>query len=217
MSAEADAQVAVPEGNQEGENAPQEAKEYNCKVVLLGDVGVGKTSLALYWKNGKAPTGELPIITPNYQKDVVLAEKNTNVHIVVWDSACGEDDKEIRARSYANTDVFILCMSLKNAESCKNLIKIWSSEVFAHDKKANIVIVGTQLDSLNIDPNQIQAVTKNIPHNFYIDICSIDGHGIDDLFKIIAEIKADPESHPIHTTEDAPTNTEKKSECCLLI
>ena len=108
-------------------------------------------------------------------------------------------------------------MNLKNAESCKNLIKTWSVEVFAHDKKANIVICGTQLDSMNIDPNQIQAITKNIPHNFYIETSSRSGVGIEELFKVIAEIKADPESHPIHTTEDAPTNKEKKSECCLLI
>lgn len=182
--------AAVPAGVQENnENVPQEPTEYSCKVVLIGDNGVGKTSLALYFKNNEPPNGELPIITPNFQKDVNLQDKNAVVHIVIWDSACGDDDKEIRVKSYHDTDVFVMCMSLHNSDSMTNLIKVWAKELYTYDKKPNIVICGTHLDSMNIDPIQIQTITQNIPHNFYIETSARSGVGIENSSKLSQKLK----------------------------
>lgn len=208
--------ITIQPDNLEGA-PPLERIEKDCKVVLIGDEGVGKTSLSLFFKNGQIPKGELPIITPNYQKDVGIEDKNTTIHIVVWDSACGADDKEIRMRSYPDTDVFVLCMSLQNEDSCNNLL-LWAKEIFKFDIKANIIICGTHADKMNIHPDIISNITRNIAHNYYIETSSVSGNGVNELFKVAAEIKANPESHPIHLTDQVPPPKHKKdSQCCLLI
>ena len=168
------------EGEENKENEPK--PDLNCKVVLLGDDGCGKTSLALFYKNGKKPTGELPIISPCFQKDEEV--DGQKVHVVIWDPACSENEKEMRIKSYHDTNIFLLCMALNDQKTCKNLIKVWAKEIFDYDEKANLVIVGTKSDSKVVQPQATDTVLRNVPHRAYCEVNSVNGAGIENLFHI---------------------------------
>ena len=218
MSEAADAVPAQQEEPKPEEQNDQEKKEeapkpdINCKVVLLGNEGVGKTSLACYYKNGKKPEGELPIISPNFQKDEEV--DGQKVHIIVWDQSCSKEDKEMRIKSYHDTSVFVLCMALDDMNSLKGLLSTWIKEVLAENKEPNIVIVGTKSDKKNIISD---SVLKNISHRAYCEVSSENGAGVDTLFHTIAEIMAKPDEHPSKKDEVKKPTNQSKSECCLLI
>jgi small GTP-binding protein len=57
-----------------------------CKIVLLGDSGVGKTSIVMRWASGTYQTDVPSTVGANHQrKTVTLA--NTDVDLYVWDTA----------------------------------------------------------------------------------------------------------------------------------
>eukprot|EP00696_Hemimastix_kukwesjijk_P019346 gnl/Hemi2/8584_TR2975_c0_g1_i1.p1 gnl/Hemi2/8584_TR2975_c0_g1~~gnl/Hemi2/8584_TR2975_c0_g1_i1.p1 ORF type:complete len:215 (+),score=58.98 gnl/Hemi2/8584_TR2975_c0_g1_i1:216-860(+) len=114
------------------------------KCVVVGDGAVGKTCMLHAYTKDEFPEDYVPTVFDNYA--VTLTADGSEINLGLWDTAGQEDFKTLRALSYPNTNVFVLCFSLVHRPSYENVRNKWQPELQQHAAGVPIVLVGTKLD-----------------------------------------------------------------------
>merc|ERR1711879_196762 len=86
----------------------------------------------------------VPTIFDNFTAGVEVDKQIINFSI--WDTAGQEEYARLRALSYPETDVFLLCYSISSATSFDNIKSQWDPEVSHHCTDAKKILVGTKID-----------------------------------------------------------------------
>jgi small GTP-binding protein len=84
------------------------------------------------------------------------------VELSLWDTAGPEEYSRLRALSYPETDVFLLCFSVVSPTSFANIRAKWWPEVLHHMPEARLLLVGTKID-LREDAHTMQKLKA---HNY---------------------------------------------------
>ena len=116
----------------------------SCKVVVLGDSGVGKSSLAHRWVNSNWNSSLKPTIGANHQKKRLKFEESV-VDIFLWDTAGQEQFRSLAPVYTRSASAVIIVASIVDINTFDN-IPSW------------IDIVKTTSDEL---PPMILAVNKS--------------------------------------------------------
>ncbi|KAK6641832.1 hypothetical protein RUM44_013550 [Polyplax serrata] len=114
------------------------------KCVLVGDGQVGKTSLIVSYSTNDFPSEYVPTAFDNY--NVVVMVDNQPVSLQLCDTAGQDDFDSIRTLCYPETDVFVVCFSVVNPKSFRNVQNKWVPEIRKHWPDAPMLLVGTQAD-----------------------------------------------------------------------
>ena len=130
----------------------------DIKCVIVGDSGVGKTSLASRFLLNQFPYDYRPPYLEIGPKNLIIDEKLVNVH--VWDTIGVDDYDRLRPLSYHLTDVFLICFSIVDYRSFKSVKEKWYPEVSHQCPKTPVILVGTKLD-LRDDLEMISNSEKN--------------------------------------------------------
>lgn len=166
------------------------------KVLLLGDGAVGKTTLLItFLKPNSYPHHYLPTVFENSSKSVEFYDET--VEVSLWDTAGGEEYDKLRALSYSNTNVFLICYSIINPTSLENINNKWAPEVKHFCPDTPFAIIATKLD-LRDDPKIIErlaehsahpvtyeeglAMAKQVGASFYCESSSLTRKGVTSLF-----------------------------------
>ena len=85
---------------------------YQCsiKCVVVGDAGVGKTSLLERFTTDNFIPDYLPMEVDNYVSNAIFY--GHCIHFDLMDTSGQDDYDRIRPLSYPQTDVFLICFSL---------------------------------------------------------------------------------------------------------
>mmetsp|Transcript_46079 Transcript_46079/g.116032 ORF Transcript_46079/g.116032 Transcript_46079/m.116032 type:complete len:238 (+) Transcript_46079:188-901(+) len=118
--------------------------EGRLKCVLVGDLAVGKTCMALSYLDDKFAKNYLPTICDNYSKQIVVDDQT--YEISVWDTAGQEEFEQLRALSYPNTSIFIICYSVVDPESFVSVEEKWVPEIKRNCPTTPFIVVGTKMD-----------------------------------------------------------------------
>ncbi|ELP92513.1 Rho GTPase, putative [Entamoeba invadens IP1] len=131
------------------------------KCTVLGDGGVGKTSLIVTYTTDVFPDEYIPTCFIDFGK-IVLIEK-TPVDLKLCDFAKYTDYDRINRLIDQNTDVFVLCFSLVSHTSLDNIVTKWKPEVAYKFPNVPCLLVGTKLD-LKYDIYTINKLTTKATH-----------------------------------------------------
>lgn len=110
------------------------------KCVVVGDDGVGKTSLLLSYISSSRCVKLFEASSANV---VVDGEPIT---LRLWDTIGQAEYDRLRPMAYPNTDVFVICFSLVQLESYENVRKKWYPEVRHYCPEVPVILAGTMLD-----------------------------------------------------------------------
>ena len=120
-----------------------QAKNPNIiKCVLIGDEGVGKTSLLVAYTRNKFPEFYVPDILDTCAVNVKLKNRTYTLGLFDTSVSCEQD--------LSNIDVCLLCFSLDKPESLQNAKEKWFPIVKMNNTKAHIILVGLKSDLKNV-------------------------------------------------------------------
>ncbi len=176
---------------------------YTFKLLLCGDGGVGKTTLADRYVNGRFKTDTR--ITVGVQFLVKRLTINGNpIDLQIWDFG-GEERFRFLLPAYCRGASGGLFMFDITAPSSLSHIGDWLSVVRRWDKSFPILPVGTKLD---LDPyrkvkkeEEVMVVRENnLPD--VIEVSAKTGQNVDFAYQAITELMVD-HTHPASPTTSA--------------
>ncbi|WPK25564.1 hypothetical protein PUMCH_002884 [Australozyma saopauloensis] len=124
-------------------------KKTLLKVIVLGDLGVGKTSLMQQFVNKKFSHQYKATIGADFlTKDLTI--DNKTVSLQIWDTAGQERFQSLGVAFYRGADCCVLCYDVTNEKSLNNLSS-WKDEFLVQSNVSNpqdfpFIIIGNKID-----------------------------------------------------------------------
>ncbi|KAK6181425.1 hypothetical protein SNE40_009273 [Patella caerulea] len=156
--------------------------------IVVGDEMVGKTSLAHSKLALSFQDDYIPTVFENFEiKHKVGGE---DFVISLFDTAGLDNHRNLRTFAYNICHAIIMCFSVCDKESYKNVIDVWMPEIIAETKgKIPIILVGTQADTrghvfpeLEISTDAGYKLAKQIGADTYIECSALTKEGLNFAF-----------------------------------
>ncbi|XP_069703892.1 ras-related protein Rab-37 isoform X2 [Periplaneta americana] len=128
------------------EQQQDEAEQMVHKTILLGDSGVGKTSLLVQFDTGKFQTGTFSAtVGIGFTNKVVIVDQS-KVKLQIWDTAGQERFRSVTHAYYRDAHALLLLYDVTNKTSFDN-IRAWLGEIreYAQDDVV-IMLLGNKAD-----------------------------------------------------------------------
>ena len=101
-----------------------------CKVVLIGESGVGKTSIITRYITNEFKSQMMATSGANYiSKYIILEDENQSIKFDIWDTAGQEKFRALAKVFYKNADVCMLIYDITRKSSFDALKDFWAKEV----------------------------------------------------------------------------------------
>jgi len=161
-----------------------EEKVYTLKLVVIGDYGVGKSSLITRYVHNTFDSDYISTIGVDFLINEVRVEKyDAKVQFVIWDIG-GQEEWKSKINLYLNgTDGGIVVCDLTRPITAKN-IALWVGYLEKYTKNVPYIVVGNKSD---LDKKVSLEKLKKLASGHSIFIASAKtGKEVEELFKDIA-------------------------------
>ena len=112
-----------------------EEKMIICKVVLLGDSGVGKTSIIQNYIFKRYNYKDISTISSNFQSKILdLKNEKKKIKFEIWDTAGQEKYHSLAKIFFQDASVCILVYDITLRKSFEELKNFWVKEVKTYSK-----------------------------------------------------------------------------------
>ena len=168
-------------------------KAYVYKVCVVGDGGVGKTSLVRKSINNTFSENYIMTIGSNFSvKSVELPEyPNYNITLSVWDLAGQEHFKDVRSPFYKGAKAIIYVYDLTRISSFSNILN-WKKEAEKVIGSTPSILVGNKLDLIR--PEEKRAKEEDIAQlmhelntDTYFETSAKKGTNVETIFEEVTK------------------------------
>ena len=114
-----------------------------CKTILIGESGVGKTSIIARYINNKYEEGIMSTHGANYiSKNVEFEEYNESINFQIWDTAGQEKYRGLTKIFYKDAKIIILVYDISNRKSFEEIKNYWYKQIMqnSNEKISKIII-----------------------------------------------------------------------------
>ena len=181
-----------------------------CKVVLLGEAGVGKTSIISRYVNNTFSDVLMSTTGASFAVKKLEIDPEHKIKFQIWDTAGQERFRSLAKIFYQNAAVAVLVYDITRRDSFQKLKDFWVKEL-KENAPSDIILAVAANKSDNYEfevvslkegkelAQEINAIFKSTS--------AMLSHGIEDLFKLIGEKFINPS---LYINE--PTITKKEEE-----
>ena len=165
----------------------KKVKLQEYKIVVLGDFGVGKSSLIYRYLNNKFKKNiEEHDIKPENNIQIIQIDENTKIKLNIWDTAGQEKSGKIIKQYYRDCYGALIVFDLTNKQSFENL-KNWIKELKENSPKDIVYCFGGNksdlIDERNVNYEEIKEFLQD---DLYYEISSKTGNNISLAFEQLA-------------------------------
>ena len=201
-----------------------------CKVVLLGDSGVGKTCIISRYISGAFDQNSPSTNGASYASKIINFEQlNKTISLDIWDTAGQEKYKSLTKFFYKDAAVAILVYDITQKESFENMKGYWFQQLQEFGSKDLILgVAGNKCDMYEkeeVNEGDGKQFADSIGAFFQITSAK-NNTGIQDLFMDAANRFVNPNFKGSSESKDnaeSASNTvklenadkkDKKNKCC---
>ena len=205
----------------------------SCKVVLVGDTGVGKTCIIQRYVNNNYEENVESTVASTYTYKVLnFPNYNKSISFDIWDTAGQEIYRALAKNFYLNAAIGVLVYDIKRQSSFDSIKNYWYDQLRESGEENMIfAVAGNKCDLFNeeeVDEEEAKKFAKSIGAIFKLTSCK-ESIGIDELFsecgkryleanKLIGnEVKVKKDSGNIKlggTNATNNVNNNNKKKCC---
>ena len=162
------------------------ADNITCKVVLVGDSGVGKTCLIQRYVNDKYSDNTESTSASTYTYKIVeYKDYNKSISLDIWDTAGQELYRALAKNFYLNASIGILVYDVRRRATFESIKDYWYDQL-KQSGEENIVlgIAGNKCDLFQdeeVTEEEAKKYADSIGAVFHLTSCK-ESIGIDDLF-----------------------------------
>uniref|UniRef100_A0A6B2LJN8 Uncharacterized protein n=1 Tax=Arcella intermedia TaxID=1963864 RepID=A0A6B2LJN8_9EUKA len=183
------------------------------KIVVVGDKGVGKTSMLISYTTNTFPTDDVPPLYDNFLATVPIDGKEVKIELCDTE---GKECERLRPGVYPEASVLLIAFSLVDLVSFDHVETKWSPEVSHYCANIPVVLVGLKED-LRKDSGVVQKLAakgecpvsceqgvqmaQKIGAVKYLECSSMTPLGLKDVFDevIRAVLNPRPAKQPRHS------------------
>jgi small GTP-binding protein len=184
------------------------------KVILLGDAGVGKTSIAKRKAQDTFDFKMTPTVGASHLRVAVQLE-DQNVDLLLLDTAGQEQFISLVPMYSRGANVCIIVGSIVNPESCEH-VPLWRDRLFDSGERPPVIVAINKIDLLEGAPLTIEAVKAKLtdfPSLYFVSART--GGCIDDLFEEVAHMALRGGELPKSASIDISDQSgEETGTCC---
>ena len=197
------------------------------KIIVLGDSGVGKTSIISQYIKGEF-SSELPAtIGVEYLSKYVTVE-DERIKLGIWDTAGQEKFRTLTRQFYRNVDGVIMVYDITRKETLTHIDDYWIQQLTENATNSyQIILVGNKSDLKdNCDPNDLvttemgQELARKHSAMFVEASAKTADHVQNAFEELVNRLRADGKAH-VQTTSsvdiknsDDSQNNSGMSSCC---
>jgi len=226
-----DPNFILDENNKNNESLPIKGNisNFNFKIVLIGNVAVGKSSIIKRFIHNDFNKSYLCTVGTELSRKSLLIGGNKRANLLIWDTCGQEKFRAVTRQYYRDTHAIILVFDLTNGKTFKDL-NSWLEEAinYINNTKCLFFVLGNKSDETEkivVTNEQIKNFLKNNPKiKKYYEVSAFNGHNIDLTFDKMSqylimkfggeEINKNMNKYQKKANLQIIDNNDKKAGCC---
>jgi len=173
---------------------------YNFKVLVVGDGGVGKTSLTIRFATGSFRENYIPTLGVNfYSKTVDI--NDCLIKLTIWDTGGQEKFRPLLPNYFKGGRGALVVFDVTDIKTFKNVMS-WVNQVRYHCGNIPVILVGNKIDlvsqrKVRYEDGSRLAEKLEVP---YFESSAKENYMVEDVFKTLASLMI----------EEVPLKTQNK-------
>ena len=168
----------------------EKQKELEAKIVLLGNINVGKTSIASRYCKNTFNDHHINTIGGAYQQQKVVLNNGAIVKLHIWDTSGQERFRAMTNLYYRDAQVALLTYDITNESSFAG-IEFWIDELKYKVENENMILflVGNKSDASDEERKVPKSKGKKFADDnnlLFFETSAKTGAGVKDLFVDVA-------------------------------
>jgi small GTP-binding protein len=170
-------------------NPPARTQNMDGKLVLLGDSGVGKSSIAMRYVNNVFSEAFEVTIGGGYLQQIVRLKDGTSLKLDIWDTGGQERYRALLQLYYRDADAALITYDVTNPRSLENC-EYWVNELRRTEENCILCLVANKNDV----PSDEKKVSEKDAQEFverygmiFFETSAKTGENINKLFETVAQ------------------------------
>ena len=159
-----------------------------AKTVLVGDSGVGKTSIVSRMCENKFPDAPKPTVASNF-KDIEISSGTRVLVLNIWDTAGQESYRSLTPIFFKDAVISILVYDISKKASLQALPEFYAA-LQEHAPRSVCAVVGNKADLASereVTYEEGSEYAKEIGACVFCETSALTGQGITELFQNLVE------------------------------
>ena len=166
-----------------------------CKVVILGEPGVGKTSIISRYVTNQFSPVVISTTGASYSTKILKIDDENSIKFQIWDTAGQERFRSLAKIFYQNAVAVILVYDITVRETFEQLQKYWIKEI-EENAPTDIILAlaankSDKYENELVDLNEGKELARQL-NAIFKSTSALNSKGIDDLFLSIGKKFLDP-------------------------
>lgn len=188
------------------------AMEERRKVILLGDAGVGKTSIARRRVENAFDFKMASTVGAAHVRFKVRVN-DVDVGLMLWDTAGQEQFASLVPMYARGAQVCVIVGSIVNPDSIGHIF-LWRDRLSSAGERPPIVVAINKVDLIEGAPMTIEGIKERLAEFKYLCFVSArNGDGIEQLFVEVAQLALGAEETPMGDIK-MPPGGDPSGGCC---